>query len=637
MDGYHPNISVISSPIQIGRAQLKNRMSTSALVTNYCNVDGFATPRFREYLAARAKGGFGLIITEDYAIDEDGRGFYTPGLWKDEQIPSHAHVTARVHQEGGKIFAQLYHCGRQSSAVSKTCVAPSAIPCPVVGIMPRALETYEVKQIVKQFGQAAFRAKQAGFDGVEIHGAHGYLVAQFLSASANKRTDEYGGNLENRMRFALEVVQEVKSCCGENYPVSFRISADEYIEEGNTLAQTIQIAGALERAGVDLLHVSAGTYGSLWAMIPPMHVKRGFNIDNAKEIKKHVSIPVMVAGRMFDPALSCEILNRGEVDMVAVGRGALTDPELPNKLLAGRYDEIRMCIGCQQGCLANLLKLEPITCILNPRTGFEYQAEESKAKTLKKVIVVGGGPAGMQAAIEAAKLGHEVTLYEKDGTLGGQLALAAYPPHKGDMRLFVDWQIRMLSKYRVNICRNTEFTKQIYDTIKPDVVILATGGAPKRLSVPGAERAHTGFDVLSGRATVGNRVAVIGGGMIGAETADFLAQQGKQIVILEAFSEIARDEEGTRKRFLLEDLKQGNVEMKTGVQVLRVESGAVVIRENGQETRVFADDVVLCVGVGSVNSLAKEIPEAVVIGNAAREGNLNHIIREAYLAAQSLA
>jgi len=403
------------SPISVGNVKIKNRLVVAPMVTVYCDTDGMATERFITYHETKAKGGWGMIIVEDYAVDPLGRGFWTPGLWKDEQIKSHTALTERVHSAGAKIIAQIYHAGRQtaSALIGQQPVSASPLPCPVMGEIPRELTITEIKKIVSQFGDTALRAKKAGFDGVEVHGAHGYLIAQFMSKYSNKRTDAYGGPLENRLRFPLEIIADIREKCGPDFLIDFRISGDDKVPGGRTIEETKAIAIKLEKEGVDLLHITAGTYESTWAIIPPMNINPGWIVDYAAEVKKVVNIPVMTVGRINDPFLAESILLSGKADIIAMGRASLADPELPNKFAAGRYEDIRPCIGCQQGCLEILFKNEPIRCLVNPTLGFEYLNELKKARKPRQVTVVGGGPAGLEAARAAALAGHEVTLYEK--------------------------------------------------------------------------------------------------------------------------------------------------------------------------------------------------------------------------------
>jgi len=634
------NSSPIFTPISISNIKLKNRLVVAPMVTVYCDNDGMATERFIAYHETKAKGGWGMIIVEDYAVDPLGRGFWTPGLWKDEQIESHAELTKRVHAAGAKILAQIYHCGRQttSAVIGEQPVSASPLTCPVLGSTPRELTVPEIKKIVSQFGDAALRAKKAGFDGVEVHGAHGYLIAQFMSKYSNKRCDEYGGSLENRLRFPLEIIKDIREKCGPDFVIGFRISGDEKVPGGRSIEETKTIAIKLEKQGVDVLHVSVGVYESTWAIIPPMKIAPGWIADYAEEVKRVVNIPVITVGRINDPFVAESILLSGKADLVAMGRSSLADPELPNKFARGEYDDIRHCIGCQQGCVDILFRNEPIQCLVNPTCGFEYLNEFKKTDSPKKITVVGAGPGGLEAARTAALAGHKITLYEQSGRFGGQFATGAVPPGKGDMTSFISWLVGQVKKLGVEIKLNTKYTAEICDEEKPDLVIIATGATPKKPPIPGidGENVVCAEDVLLGKVSAKQKVVVAGGGMVGCETAVYLASLGKQVKIVEMLPVIASDEEFTRRALLMKDIEEKHIEVFTDSKIIDINASGVKIEKNQETLTIDAETVVLALGMTPNDALVKELEGKVplkVIGDAVKSRNGLEAVREGFLAA----
>lgn len=616
-------MSLLLSPLRVGSLEIKNRMAVAAMVTCYCDDDGMPTEQYIAYHEARAEGGFGLIITEDYAVDPAGRGFWCAGLWKDEQIAPHRELTERVHAAGASIFAQIYHCGRQTSAalIGTQPVAPSALPCPSMGEVPHALTLDEIHTIVGQFGDTALRAKQAGFDGVELHGAHGYLIAEFLSAYSNKRTDSYGGSLHNRLRFPLEVIADVRAKCGDDYPVSFRISADEYVIGGRDIAETLVVCQALEAAGIDLLHISAGTYESAWAIIPPLGRPYAWLADFAAQVKQVVGIPVQVVGRIKDPDVAESILQAGKADLISFARASLADPDLPRKYAEGHPEQIRQCIGCNQGCISILFTNQPIRCLVNPSCGYEGAQEVKPAATTKKVLVVGGGPAGLEAARGARLAGHDVVLHERQDHLGGNFLVGAIPPGKGELTSYVTWLGEELGRLGVPIRLCSDVTADVVTREGPDVVVYAAGAGHVRPSIPGLDGGHVvdACDVLTGRATTGARVVVAGGGMIGSETALYLASLGRQVTIVDQLPGVALEENASRRYFLMKEFDEYKVEAAVNATITRITVGTVELEQDGVARSLPCDTVVLALGmtpdVANLDAI-QAVADVRVIGDA---------------------
>jgi 2,4-dienoyl-CoA reductase-like NADH-dependent reductase (Old Yellow Enzyme family)/thioredoxin reductase len=601
-------------PITIGNVTIKNRFVVSPMVMNYCTADGRATETYIAYHEARAKGGWGLIITEDYAVDPAAKAFVgIGGLWTDSQIPGHAALTERVHKHGAVIFCQIYHAGRQATRgiTAMDSVAPTAICCPFTGQMPHALTNDEVEHIVEEFGDCALRAKKAGFDGVEIHGGHGYLIAQFMSSYSNKRFDRYGGSLHNRMRFPLAIVANIREKCGQDFPIQFRISADEYVPGGRTIEDTKAQLWMLEQAGVDSFDVSIGTDGSHHVMVAAPSAGHGWMTDHAAAVKKVVSKPVFTVGRINDALIAESVVASGKADGVAMGRGSLADPEMPNKAREGRFEDIIQCTGCMQGCETRVIAQLPVRCTMNPRTGRENEFAITPAPEKKKVFVAGGGPAGMEAAIVAAERGHDVTLFEKADRLGGQFYLASVPPFKGEISAFLAWQRHTMEKLGVKVIMKTALTAETVKEQEPDAVIVATGSAPADMPISGLDRPFvvTAQDVLEGKVSVGGTVAVIGGGMIGCETANHLAHHGAKPTILEMLCELAGEEPLAIKRILFESLKEKEVSIHCELTVTGVtEEGCIETLQDG-ERQVLGpfDNVVLAGGMRPVNRLVAEL------------------------------
>ncbi len=616
-------MSLLLSPLTVGSLEIKNRMAVAAMVTCYCDDDGMPTEQYIAYHEARARGGFGLIITEDYAVDPAGRGFWCAGLWKDEQIAPHRELTERVHAAGARIFAQIYHCGRQTSAalIGTQPVAPSALPCPSMGEVPHALTLDEIHTIVGQFGDTALRAKQAGFDGVELHGAHGYLIAEFLSAYSNKRTDSYGGSLHNRLRFPLEVIADVRAKCGDDYPVSFRISADEYVIGGRDLAETIVVCQALEAAGIDLLHISAGTYESAWAIIPPLGRPYAWLADFAAQVKQVVKIPVQVVGRIKDPDVAESILQAGKADLISFARASLADPDLPRKYAEGHPEQIRQCIGCNQGCISILFTNQPIRCLVNPSCGYEGAQEVKPAAKTKKVLVVGGGPAGLEAARGARLAGHDVVLHERQDHLGGNFLVGAIPPGKGELTSYVTWLGEELGRLGVPVRLCSEVTAEVVTSEGPDVVVYAAGAGHVRPSIPGLDGGNVvdACDVLTGRATTGARVVVAGGGMIGSETALYLASLGRQVTIVDQLPGVALEENASRRYFLMKEFDEYKVDAAVNATITRITDGTVELEQDSVARSLPCDTVVLALGmtpdVANLDTI-QAVADVRVIGDA---------------------
>ncbi len=492
----------------------------------------------------------------------------------DGQIESHRKLTERVHAAGGKIAAQIYHAGREtSSAVTGVQpVAPSAVREPSMPETPRELTIPEIHTLVEQFGDCAKRAKAAGFDAVEVHGAHGYLAGAFASPLSNKRSDEYGGTIRNRARFGMEIIRNIKEKCGKDYPVLYRISSVEYVPGGLDIEESKVIARLMEEAGADCIHCSQGVYASTHTIIPPSVFPRAGYVEHAAEMKKAVQIPVIAVGRINDVEIAESVLQSKKADLVTMARASLADPELPNKVLKGRGDEVIRCIGCLQGCIGENGKGNGIRCLVNPLTGMEDEYDLTPAEKAKQVLVIGGGIAGCEAAISAALKGHKVTLIEKNDRLGGQWIPASVPIGKSEFTSFFCWQKSMLEKMHVQILLNTAADAELIKLYEPDTVIIATGSRPFIPPIQGADQHFVvaTHDVLLGKTEPGNRVVVIGGGLVGAETADMLGQQCEQVTIIEMLPQIMKDGEAAPTKYMKERFFQNGVQIHTSTKLLEI-------------------------------------------------------------------
>lgn len=630
----------VFEPMKINGLELKNRMVVSAMVTNYCTPDGNATEKFIAYHEHKAKGGWGLIITEDYAVTPTAGGFVNlPGLWEDGQIESHRKLTERVHAAGGKIAAQIYHAGREtSSAVTGVQpVAPSAVREPSMPETPRELTIPEIHTLVEQFGDCAKRAKAAGFDAVEVHGAHGYLVGAFASPFSNKRSDEYGGTIRNRARFGMEIIRNIKEKCGKDYPVLYRISSVEYVPGGLDIEESKVIARLMEEAGADCIHCSQGVYASTHTIIPPSVFPRAGYVEHAAEMKKAVQIPVIAVGRINDVEIAESVLQSKKADLVTMARASLADPELPNKVLKGRGDEVIRCIGCLQGCIGENGKGNGIRCLVNPLTGMEDEYDLTPAEKAKQVLVIGGGIAGCEAAISAALKGHKVTLIEKNDRLGGQWIPASVPIGKSEFTSFLCWQKSMLEKMHVQILLNTTADAELIKLYEPDTVIIATGSRPFIPPIQGADQDFvvTAHDVLLGKTEPGNRVVVIGGGLVGAETADMLGQQCEQVTIIEMLPQIMKDGEAAPTKYMKERFFQNGVQIHTSTKLLEIGDHTVTAEKDGERFVLEnIDTVIIAVGVKTDRTLLDSMEhvscKVLKVGdaNGVKNGYLG--IREGY-------
>ncbi len=635
---YMSRFQLLTGPTRIGRMELRNRMVMAPMVTNYAYEDGSVTERLRAYHEERARGGVGLIIVEAAYVHPSGRGFQNEvGIYSDKLIPGLRRLVRAVHAHGAKIAAQLYHGGRQttSDVTGQPIVAPSPLPDPTKGETPRELSKDEIGGLVRAFAEAARRAKAAGFDAVEIHGAHGYLIDEFLSPHANKRTDEYGGPLENRMRFPLEVVRAVRQAVGPDFPVTYRMSADEKVAGGLTLDETRPFAMRLEQEGINALHVSAGVYESAVWIIQPMYLPRACLADLAQGIKSVVKIPVIAVGRINDPEVAETLLAEGKADLIAFGRELLTDPDMPRKVTEGRLDEVRRCIACCQGCIDELFQDHPITCTVNPRTGFEREFAFARAQSPRKVLVIGGGPAGMEAARVAAIRGHRVTLWEKAAELGGQLPLASATPQKGEVATFLDFLKKEMRRLSVNVQVGREATLDAIRAEKPDAVVVATGARPSSLNVPGADRGNVvmSWDVIAGKASVGARAAIVGGGLVGCETAELLAEKGCDVTIVEMLPRIGWDVGPLMGALLFDRLEKRGVKLVTGAKTTSIGEREVIVEKDGKSQALSGfDTIVIAVGSTPEATLANQLEQSgidyYVIGDAWRTRRITHAVYE---------
>lgn len=632
-------------PFRLGQMELKNRIVMPPMVTRYGSENGFVTERARNYYEARARGGAALLIVEATYIHSGGHAFANQlGVSDDGFISGLSELVQVIHRHGARAAIQLHHGGRtaKSELSGLPLVAPSPLAIPG-GEVPRELTIEEIAEIVACFARAALRAQKAGFDGVEIHGAHSYLVDQFLSRTSNRRQDIYGGDLPNRARFLIEIIKAVKEATGKDYPVWCRINGKEYgVEEGTTLKEAQETARMAQEAGIDAIHVSAFGPASptnlTSAAFQPAVIE-----DLAAGIKKAVSVPVIAVGRIT-PEAGEKILKEGKADLIAIGKALLADPEFPGKAASGRLEDITPCIICM-GCRDDLRSttFAGIRCSANAVLGKEAEYKMAPAKRPRKVLVVGGGPAGMEAARVAALRGHRVTLCEKEPRLGGQLLTATVSPHKDRIRPLAEYLETQVRKLGVEINLGTEATAALVEQINPQAVILATGVTAITPDIPGLNQAHPvhATDVLSGRVAVGDSVVVIGGELVGCETAEFLAEKGKKITVTRRGPEMALGVGPSLRTFFLNRLAEKGVTVLPGIKYNEVTpDGLVVTTKEGEKKTIAADNIVLAAGSTPNNKLYRElegkVPEVHLVGDCAEPRTIRDAIADGFRTAYQL-
>ena len=648
---------------KIGKVQLKNRFAMAPMgPLGLSDSEGGWNQRGIDYYTERAKGGTGLIITGVTFSDCQVEMQSMPNCPNSTYNPVHfvrtgREMTERVHSYGAKIFLQMSGgFGRVTIPTNLgefPPVAPSPIPHRWLDKTCRELTVDEIHSIVKSFGKGAFNAKRAGYDGVEIHAVHeGYLIDQFAISFFNHRTDEYGGSLENRLRFAREVVEEIKSTCGKDFPVALRFSPKSFIkdwrvgglpgeqfeEKGRDLPEGLEAAKLLVSYGYDALDVDVGSYDSWYWSHPPMYQEKGLYVEFARAVKQVVDVPVLCAGRMDDPELSSEAVRSGACDIVSLGRPLLADPDYVNKLRAGKVRSIRPCLSCQEGCMGRIQEYSMINCAVNPQCARERAFAYEPILKKKRVIIAGGGPAGCECARVLAIRGHEPILYEKSGRLGGNLIPGGVPDFKEDDVALADWYAHTLDELRVPVHLNTELTADMLREMDYDVLIVATGSVPKMFSLGDNSHVFSASQVLLGQKDPGQKVVLVGGGLVGCETALWLAESGKEVTLVEAMDRLMAVNAPlchANKDMLEALLPYRGVQIRCKTTVAGMENGVVTVRnlETNEEEKFSADSVILSVGYASNNSLYQEMldaPELYEIGDAKNVANIHNAIWEAF-------
>lgn len=639
-------------PIKIGETVVKNRVFMPPISTNLANK-GYITDELVSHYAARAKGGVGLIITEVTTVEPTY--IYLPGdisIADDSYIPGWKKLADAVHTYGAKIMPQLFHPAYMAFPLPGTpqLIAPSTVGPSYLKQAPRPVTIEELKVIIKQFGEAAARVKQAGGDGVEIHAAHAHgLLGGFLSPLYNKRTDEYGGDINGRLRLTLEVIEEVRKVCGKDFIIDVRISGDEYSDGGLNLNDGIYIAKQVEKAGADFIHVSGGTTIKRGSSIPAPGTKQGSHALLAEEIKKHVNIPIASVGRITEPWIADELIANGKTDICMIGRANLCDPEFVNKAMNGNEIDIRPCIGCLR-CLNGIMFGKRVACSINPSLELENEDTIKEAEQKKNILVIGGGPAGMEAAYVAKKRGHHVVLCEAENDLGGQLNIAAVPIAKQDLTKVTQYMRRKLQQVGVEIRLSTPVTKEMLENEFAGYEVIAGTGAK-----PIIINAFTGFkqwmsadDILAGKAVPGRKVVIIGGGSVGCETADYLAPlvndrfpRNKAITILEMADEIIMNESGPGRSLLVQRMMSKGVEVVCKAKVTRVDETNIWYEKDGQEYCICdADTLVFAAGYRVDPAMENMLKEANthyhIIGDAEKVGNIKDAIHRGYEIAKDI-
>lgn len=665
-----PRFARLLEPGSIGQMTVRNRMVMPPMGTFLSSKEGYVTQRNKDHYMARARAGIGLVIVEITCVDApEGKGYENMLVADDDKyIPGLNELAENIKRHGARAAIQLHHIGAQGQS-SITGMQPVA-PSPILlrgGEMPRQLTETEIGRLVKCFAQAARRAKEAGFEGVEVHGAHMYLISQFLSASTNQRQDRYGGTVENRARFLIEILKAVREQVGREYPVWCRLNGIELgVKDGVTIEDTIQVARMAEEAGADAIHLSAMGGGGplhpeaqqsglldttlqrwmlevresgrmLWDTEP------GVLLPLAEAVKKVVSIPVIAVAHM-DPLVGETALQQGKADFIAFGRPLLADPEIPGKVASDRLDEIRPCLFCNT-CLDTLLRTpgEDIQCAVNPAMGREQEHSITRAERIRKVFVVGGGPAGMEAARVAALRGHKVQLYENGQELGGQLLLAQVAPYKQRIGELARYLSDQMGRQGVEVHLATEVTADLIAEKAPDAVILATGASPFMPGIPGLDRENVvmAVDVLTGRAKVGARVAIIGGELVGCEVADFLADAGRKVTLIRRGAELALKVNLTTREQLLYRLAVKEVTIMTEIEYREITGdGVAIIDKNGKEQTIKADTVVLATGTRPntelLHILEGRVSEVYPVGDCVEPRNILESMKEGYRAGLSV-
>ena len=634
---------LLFSPFALGTMRLKNRLVMPPMMSLYGDPDGSVTQQLLDYYEERAKGGVGLIIVEFTCIDRGTGRIHAQQLGIDEDrcIPGLRQLVQVIQQYGAKAAIQIGHGGIATSSelLGRKIIGPSAIARPG-GEVACEMTQGEIRQLVLRFAEGAVRAKKAGFDGVEIHAAHRFLVQQFLSAAWNRRHDEYGGDMVGRTRFLIEVIRAIREKVGRDFPLWCRINGrEEEVDGGTSIEEAVMTARMAEEAGVDAIDVS---WASVATRFHPMSLAPAYSLPLAETVKKAVRVPVMTVGKIY-ARLGERILQEGKADLICIGRGLIAGPGLPQKTAEGRGDEVLPCIACDNCRDHVVYKGERLRCSVNAAVGRERELALRPAASPRRVVVIGGGPAGMEAARIAALRGHQVTLYEKNPRLGGQLLQAAVPPHKVGIPVLTRFLSGQLQKLGVEVKLGREASTNRVLEEKPEAVIVATGARSYVPDIPGLEKAFvvTAEQVLLGEPELGGRVVVIGGELVGCETAEVLADRGKKVTVMRRGSGMATNVAPHIRELLLSRLKAKGVTLLTDVRYDEITPHAVVISKGGRKETIEADSIVLAAGSRPEASLYEElkgkVPQLHLVGDAVSPRKIETAMEEGYRAALSIS